>query len=217
MRRGPPRCELSGQRFGRLTAVRDAGSDAANHRLWLCRCDCGQETTVSTNRLRTGNTKSCGCLYRETKTTHGATRGGRPTPEFRAWVHMRRRCSDPKHPQFHDYGGRGISVCDRWQAFDAFLADMGARPSAAHSLDRIDVNGGYEPGNCRWATKDVQQHNRRPKSNTGHLGVCWARKERRYVWRVTRRGVRLEGRTESLDEAIAAHASARAQLYGENV
>lgn len=215
MRRGPPRCDLSGHRFGRLVAIRDAGRDAGHHRLWLCQCDCGQETTVSTNRLRTGNTKSCGCLYREAHTTHGATRGGRRTVEFTAWSHMLRRCNDHRHPQFKDYGGRGIRVCARWDDFAAFAADMGPRPSPKHSLDRIDVNGNYDPSNCRWATKDVQQHNRRPKSNTGHRGVSWHSRDKSYVWSVTRRGDARRGRSKTLSEAVAARDSAEQELYGD--
>jgi len=94
--------------------------------------------------------------------THGATRAGGTTPEFRAWINMRSRCFNPKNAQFADYGGRGVTVCARWQeSFADFLSDVGLRPSSAHSIDRADVNGNYEPGNVRWATRVEQNRNRR--------------------------------------------------------
>lgn len=210
---GCHRRDLSGQRFGRLLALHSPARDRHHNRLWLCRCDCGTEKLVKSGALTGGNTASCGCLHREVMTPHGATVGGKRSPEYLAWGHMRRRCQDPQHPQFRNYGGRGIAVCERWQEFQNFLADMGARPSPRHSLDRIDNDGSYEPGNCRWATKDVQQHNRRARSNTGHRGISWTSRDKTYVWRVTRRGVRLEGRATSLNEAVAAYADARKRLY----
>lgn len=212
---GIQRRDLSGQRFGRLVAIETNRRDHRHNRLWRCQCDCGNEVEVNVNRLVTGNTKSCGCLYVDAHKTHGATVGRGRVPEYIAWMHMRARCTNPKLPQFKDYGGRGIRVCDRWNDYASFIADMGNRPSPRHSLDRIDVNGNYEPGNCRWATKDVQQHNRRPKSNTGIRGISWAKREQAYVWRVTRRGRFIHGKTKSLAEAIEKVAEARTTLYGE--
>lgn len=146
------RVDHTGQTFGRLTVVRyDGGA-------WLCRCECGAEAKASGGRLRSGNTRSCGCLQRATKRTHGLSK----SPEYVAWVSMIQRCTVPTAQGYPLYGGRGITVCGQWaDSFAAFLADMGRKPTAAHSLDRIDNAKGYEPGNCRWATASEQQRNKR--------------------------------------------------------
>lgn len=158
--------DLSGQRFGRLTALALLPARKASKLVWLCRCDCGIELEVLSESLRSGNTKSCGCmkiaalLARCLK--HGNARANAKTPEYSIWKTMKDRCFRRANPRFADWGGRGITVCERWRnSFPAFLADMGARPSRLHSLDRVNNDGNYEPGNCRWATAIQQAANKR--------------------------------------------------------
>ncbi len=146
---------LLGQRFGRLTVISESEARSL-HRAWLCVCDCGETTVALQSNLRRGHTQSCGCLASELGSTHGASK----TPEYRAYINMMSRCYNPKTPLFNRYGGRGISVCAKWRvSFESFAADMGPRPSPKHSLDRVDCNGNYEPGNCRWATQKQQCRN----------------------------------------------------------
>lgn len=160
------RQHFEGRRFGRLVVEAKAAS-VRGRAGWRCRCDCGQTLVVCGDDLRGGGTRSCGCLHHESVThnglltRHGHARGRR-TPEYRSWRGMMQRCYDQHCRAYKWYGARGISVCARWHRFEAFLEDMGSRPDGL-TLDRIDNDGNYEPGNCRWVTMKEQLRNRRPR------------------------------------------------------
>ena len=160
------------KKFGRLRVVAEAPNGKKNHARWLCVCDCGKETTVYARGLRKGTTKSCNCLQRELSsiqskarsTTHGHASHSNRSREYNTWSTMKTRCLNKNYPKYNNHGGRGITICDRWRhSFENFLADMGPRPKNT-SIDRIDVNGNYEPGNCRWATPLQQRHNQRKRT-----------------------------------------------------
>lgn len=172
------RLDLVGQRFGRLTVRHEVDPYVApggkSTRRWYCECHCGGSKTVTQNGLRYA--KSCGCLKQENGVIQGRKRvvhGHRQsnsTAEYNAWRGARSRCYCTSDPKYNYYGGRGISMCPEWDSFQQFLADMGPRPSAKHSLDRIDTNGPYSPTNCRWATAKEQIRNRRNTVFVEHKG-----------------------------------------------
>lgn len=151
--------DLEGRKFGRLEARFYVGSVRGNAR-WHCVCECGNTKVIEARGLIHNHTKSCGCLRDEASAGRLRTHGASYTPEYRAWCHMRERCTIPSHPKYPTYGGRGITVCLQWlTSFTDFLTDVGSRPSAEHSLDRINNDGNYEPSNVRWATRKQQQRN----------------------------------------------------------
>lgn len=155
------RLDLTGQRFGRLTVVGYSHTNRNRKSVWNCHCDCGNDCQVAGERL-VRLTRSCGCLIRETTASRNTTHGQRRSKEYGSWRAMKERCHNQNSEKFADYGGRGITVCDRWRySFEAFLSDMGDKPSPRHTIDRIDNDRGYEPGNCRWATPSEQRLNQR--------------------------------------------------------
>ena len=147
--------DLHGQKFGKLTVMEYAGNKPRV--MWRCKCDCGKETVVRASVLANGHTRSCGCVA---GTLFKRSHGMRRTPTYESWCHMKGRCNNPKDQDFPHYGGRGIKVCDRWQSFDSFLADMGPMPDG-YSIERVDTDGNYEPANCKWIAKKEQPRNTR--------------------------------------------------------
>ena len=177
----PKGANLIGQQFGRLTVVAYAGRNKQGSSTWDCLCQCGGSTKTTTRCLRSGDSRSCGCLRKEKvsrlKVSHGMSR----SPEYYAYIHMIDRCTNPNNKSYHNYGGRGVTVCDKWLAsFASFYADMGDRPKGG-SLERINVNQGYCPSNCKWAEDwGEQARNKRRSVLVTHNGETkcateWAR------------------------------------------
>lgn len=163
-----------GDKYNKLTVI-----DFVERRnympIWRFRCDCGNIKLVNIYNAISGRVKSCGCLRKffskETKTRHGAsTKEGRHL-EYIAWSHMKERCHNVLCPDYHNYGGRGITVCETWKVYENFLTDMGKKPCKSYSLERIDVNGNYEPTNCRWASWGNQARNRRNTKMVNIAGI----------------------------------------------
>jgi len=153
---------MVGRTFGRLTVERRDGSTSHGEATWLVRCYCGERFSVLGANVRRGLTVSCGCSRREALARSRRKHGRAKTPEYNSWQGMISRCENVNNSDFANYGGRGIRVCERWrESFEAFFADMGPRPTAGHSVDRVDVNGNYVLDNCRWSTQRQQQRNRR--------------------------------------------------------
>jgi hypothetical protein len=152
-----------GRRFGKLVVVRQEGYSANGGLKWACVCDCGTEKTYRSNRLLNGESVGCGCSKGANLKTHGL---GKP-PEYMVWWGLKNRCNRERDKCYHLYGARGITVCKRWKnSFAAFFEDMGSRPFPKAQIDRIDNDGNYEPGNCRWTTAKINSNNtRRQKCN----------------------------------------------------
>lgn len=174
----PKMLDLSGQRFGKLVAIEPNGKTKANKVLWRCQCDCGNETLSVSSNLTSLRSTSCGCVGRKKASErmarislkHGHAKRGKHSSEYRSFMSMHGRCKYDCVNSFEHYGGRGIQVCDRWSSFENFLVDMGPKPSPRHSIDRINPDRGYEPGNCRWATAREQRQNRRGYAGPAEIG-----------------------------------------------
>lgn len=172
--------DLTGKRFGRLVVLKPKA-----HRYWLCICDCGNEKPIRQDHLLHGKITSCRCFQREVvskiATTHGACKNGNRSNTYSIWSKMRSRCHNPSDKLYRYYGARGISVCKKWRNnYAEFVKDIGERPCKSLSLDRINNNGNYEPGNVRWATRDEQATNKRNNLNVTYKGrtmcvAAWSR------------------------------------------
>lgn len=175
--------DLSGTRFGKLTVLNRV-MDNERHTKWSCQCDCGKKTTVIADNLKKGVSRSCGCirneLVRQRSLKHGATINRIHSREYRAWCGAKERCYNENSERYPIYGGRGIKICSEWKNnFSTFFKDMGYCPEKL-TLERIDVNGDYEPKNCKWASATAQQHNMRKNVWLTYNGITmiqadWAR------------------------------------------
>lgn len=185
--------DITGNRYGRLRVLRKHSAPSRNGgSLWDCVCDCGVMKVINGSNLRNGSIQSCGCLAHEwaksmgsnpdfiakrseQATKHGNKRRGAVSVEYRTWLAMKRRCTDPQSKDFPNWGGRGIRVCPAWDAsFEDFLRDMGPRPAGRYSIDRIDPNGDYSPQNCRWATvSENSAEHTRTNIEVAHAGVTY--------------------------------------------
>ena len=181
------RINLIKQKFGRLTVVQRKDNNKNNNVFWLCLCNCGNTKNIRSSDLRNGNIKSCGCLRKEkiiinniNRTKHGHTKNKKITPTYYSWRTMIQRCTNPNDPRYHDYGGRGITVCVTWKdSFENFLKDMGERPSK-NQIDRIKNDKGYCKENCRWVTPQTNSRNRRDNRMETFMGktqcrIIWAK------------------------------------------
>lgn len=209
--------DLTGARFGKLVATRPVVRPK-KRRKWACKCDCGSECEVATDKLTTGRTKSCGCLRetvgRKTSTKHGLS----GSPEYRVWYKMKRRCLNPDDPSYVWYGGRGISVCEKWLDFMEFYRDMGPRPSPRHTIERHDVTGNYEPDNCSWIMDyKMQAFNQNLKSNntSGKSGVYWREEQQRWVAMIFAGGKhKTLGSFKEKADAVERRKAAEVEHYG---
>lgn len=155
--------DITGNRYGRLVVLRFIKTDDKRRSLWECQCDCGKTVIVQKSNLTSGNTKSCGCLSSSLKTTHNKSK----SRLYSVWRGMKQRCLNPKDAEYHNYGGRGITVCNEWLDFKNFYdwainnGFVEESPKHKNTIDRIDVNGNYEPGNCRFVDMKIQSNNTR--------------------------------------------------------
>ncbi|UUV26102.1 MULTISPECIES: hypothetical protein [Lysinibacillus] len=163
--------DLTGERCGRLTVKYHYGKNKYSHNLWYCQCDCGNYSVVTTAALSKGDTNSCGCLAIELTTKRTITHGMTNTRLYKAYAKMKERCDNPNSKSFQYYGGRGIKIHDIWSTFEKFKNWAYNNGYEEHlTIDRIDVNGDYEPLNCRWVTMKVQNNNKRNNLNIVYKG-----------------------------------------------
>lgn len=205
--------DLNRCKFGRLIVQEEAGRSKAGQILWKCECDCGNISIVPSGDLRSGHTQSCGCLRKDTHTTHGMSY----TSTYSSWASMLQRCNNPKAQNYKHYGGRGIKIEDkRWLKFTNFLADMGIKPRR-FSIDRKNNKLGYYKENCRWTTQTNQLKNQRLQKNnkTGMVGVSWNKTRKQYQVEimVNYKAIYI-GRYNVFEEASIARKQAEQKYWG---
>ena len=212
---GRRKIDLTGQIFTRFTVATAEGKSKGGHILWRCHCECGNECVVLGNSLRRGHTKSCGCYRAEQLLTHGLSNH----PLYDVWCHMLSRCRNVDHRQYQDYGGRGIKVCVEWlESFKTFYDDMITGYVKGLEIDRIDVNGGYSPDNCRWVTPQQNILNTRSRkgSTSQYKGVRLNKVLNKWVAQIKLNGVSTYlGLFTDEVEAAKAYNTAAIELFGE--
>ena len=210
--------DLKGQRFGRLIATEEYGhNDKQKTILWKCLCDCGKYVIVSCGILRSGHTKSCGCLKNEKTKERSITHGMSKSPEYNSWSHILARCNNINNKDYHHYGGRGITICDRWLKFENFFEDMGKKPKGL-TIERIDNDKGYYKKNCKWDTQTAQVRNQRlQKTNkTGVAGVGWHKRDLKYHVSITAKNKQyFIGYFDTLEQAKMARKHAERLYWGK--
>lgn len=194
---------MIGQKFGRLTVV-EKSPVQCNDTKWECICDCGKRCTVRGHMMRSGKTSSCGCFGDQRRVEYNTTHGHSGTPTYRSWQHMMERCYDEDSKNWHRYGGRGITVCDRWRnSFENFLEDMGIKPSGT-TIDRINNDGNYGPENCRWADKWQQAWNTSQNKRITYNGESKCLHEWAFIYDVSFTTLRTRlGRGWTMDQAVS--------------
>lgn len=152
--------DIAGMKAGRLTVVSLSHVEGGSA-FWNCMCQCGQTKVISGKSIRSNVVASCGCIRIEQLIDRSTTHGQTGSPTYYSWANMIQRCTNPSHPRYEDWGGRGIQVCDRWHSFELFLEDMGVKPDGDFSIERLNNNKGYVRDNCKWATRLEQANNKR--------------------------------------------------------
>lgn len=209
---------LVGDRVGRLTVKEKVGKAKNGCLIWLCTCECGGTIEVQASSLNSGLTRSCGCLYKETRLTCKKTHGRSSTREYNSWTGMKQRCYYEGHDYFKDYGGRGIAVCDEWiNSFEKFYEDMGECPRGM-SIERKDPNGNYCKENCIWDTASNQGFNKnlRPNNTSGRTGVYFHKDSGKWAASITKDYISIHlGIFDTYEDAVHARVEAELKLYGK--
>jgi len=213
--------DITGQVFGRLTAVEYNGNNKHRQAVWLCKCECGNEITTEASSLKSGKTKSCGCLNRETSVVQGRLNNTHNMSSLRiyaCWCSMKKRCINKNDTHYADYGGRGIGYSETWEVFENFYEDMGDLYADDLELDRIDVNGNYCKENCRWVNGGVQSHNQRKQKgcSSKYKGVCLCNESGKFQAYINFDNKRdFLGRFYYESDAALAHDNRSEELYGD--
>ena len=208
--------DLTGQKFNRLTVIKDVGRTKQKAVLWECQCECGKIKIVCAGDLKRGSVKSCGCLRSEVTTKRNITHGLYATRAYHSWYNMLQRCNNPKNRAYKNYGNRGITVCKRWANFENFFDDMGERPDGL-TIERRNNELGYFKENCSWATRTEQNKNMRvqKKNKTGIRGICWFKPTQRYHVRIQVNGKSYHiGYFADLQKAEEARKQAEIKYWG---